>query len=72
MSCINFEHTSIDGHTVLRFATDIFTEGLMLLTRSINPSAPTLAPVDQHEQWVAHSEPLDPLHVDLRTASTPH
>ncbi|KAG1853112.1 hypothetical protein F4604DRAFT_1933396 [Suillus subluteus] len=39
---INFEHTGVDGHTVLRFAADVFTEGLMLLTRSINPSAPTL------------------------------
>ncbi|KAJ7500408.1 acyltransferase ChoActase/COT/CPT [Mycena galericulata] len=39
---INFEHTGVDGHTVLRFAADIFTEGLMLLARSINPSAPTL------------------------------
>ncbi|TFK32615.1 acyltransferase ChoActase/COT/CPT [Crucibulum laeve] len=39
---INFEHTGVDGHTVLRFAADIFTEGLMLLAKSINPSAPTL------------------------------
>ncbi|EJD46993.1 acyltransferase ChoActase/COT/CPT [Auricularia subglabra TFB-10046 SS5] len=39
---INFEHTGVDGHTVLRFAADIFTEGLMLLARSINPSAPTM------------------------------
>ncbi|THH19299.1 hypothetical protein EW146_g1840 [Bondarzewia mesenterica] len=39
---INFEHTGVDGHTVLRFAADIFTECLMLLARSINPSAPTL------------------------------
>ncbi|KAG6889150.1 hypothetical protein C0995_003326 [Termitomyces sp. Mi166 len=39
---INFEHTGVDGHTVLRFAADIYTEGLMLLARSINPSAPTL------------------------------
>ncbi|EJD00440.1 acyltransferase ChoActase/COT/CPT [Fomitiporia mediterranea MF3/22] len=39
---INFEHTGVDGHTVLRFAADIFTDGLMLLARSINPSAPTL------------------------------
>lgn len=39
---INFEHTGVDGHTVLRFAADVFTEGLMLLARSINPSAPTL------------------------------
>ncbi|KZV79022.1 acyltransferase ChoActase/COT/CPT [Exidia glandulosa HHB12029] len=41
-SGINFEHTGVDGHTVLRFAADIFTEGLMLLARSINPSAPTM------------------------------
>ncbi|KAG9033901.1 hypothetical protein FRB95_014104 [Tulasnella sp. JGI-2019a] len=39
---INFEHTGVDGHTVLRFAADMFTEGLMGLARSINPSAPTL------------------------------
>ncbi|KAF8577064.1 acyltransferase ChoActase/COT/CPT [Ramaria rubella] len=38
---INFEHTGVDGHTVLRFAADIFTDGLMLLARSINPSAPS-------------------------------
>ena len=68
---INFEHTGVDGHTVLRFVTsvlapfsfrltltsisfrfaaDIFTEGLMLLARSIHPSAPTLfhAPLSPH------------------------
>lgn len=39
---INFEHTGVDGHTVLRFAADVFTEGLMLMARSINPAAPTL------------------------------
>nr|GAT52991.1 predicted protein [Mycena chlorophos] len=39
---INFEHTGVDGHTVLRFAADVFTNGLMLLARSINPAAPTL------------------------------
>jgi carnitine O-acetyltransferase len=68
---INFEHTGVDGHTVLRwiillittvyyvfsyvytrFAADIFTEGLMLLARAINPSAPTLfhAPLSPHAQ----------------------
>ncbi|KAI5119672.1 hypothetical protein M0805_009617 [Coniferiporia weirii] len=47
---INFEHTGVDGHTVLRFAADIFTDGLMLLARSINPSAPTLfhAPISPY------------------------
>lgn len=35
---------------VIRFAADVFTEGLMLLARSINPSAPTLfhAPLSPH------------------------
>jgi len=49
---INFEHTGVDGHTVLRFAADIFTEGLMLLARAINPSAPTLfhASLSPHAQ----------------------
>lgn len=42
MAGINFEHTGVDGHTVLRFAADVFTEGLMLMARSINPLAPTL------------------------------
>ncbi|KAH7885657.1 carnitine acetyl transferase [Phlebopus sp. FC_14] len=47
---INFEHTGVDGHTVLRFAADVYTEVLMLLARSINPSAPTLfhAPLSPH------------------------
>ncbi|EGO19260.1 hypothetical protein SERLADRAFT_364059 [Serpula lacrymans var. lacrymans S7.9] len=49
---INFEHSGVDGHTVLRFAADVFTEGLMLLARSINPSAPTLfhAPLSPHSK----------------------
>lgn len=39
---INFEHTGVDGHTVLRFAADIYTDNLLLMARSINPSAPAL------------------------------
>ncbi|KAG8996479.1 hypothetical protein FRB90_012724, partial [Tulasnella sp. 427] len=41
-SGINFEHTGVDGHTVLRYAADVFTEGLMSMARSINPAAPTM------------------------------
>jgi len=37
---INFDYTGVDDHIVLRFGVDIFTEGLMLLALSINPSAP--------------------------------
>ncbi|KAF8332392.1 acyltransferase ChoActase/COT/CPT [Cantharellus anzutake] len=39
---INFEHTGVDGHTVLRFAADVYTDNLLSMARSINPSAPTL------------------------------
>ncbi|KZT56722.1 acyltransferase ChoActase/COT/CPT [Calocera cornea HHB12733] len=49
---INFEHTGVDGHTVLRFAADVYTECLLLLAQSINPSAPTLfkAPLSPHSK----------------------
>ncbi|GAW03660.1 carnitine acetyl transferase [Lentinula edodes] len=53
---INFEHTGVDGHTVLRFAADIFTECLMLLARSINPAAPTLF----HAQLSPHAKSYKP------------
>ncbi|KAG1744175.1 hypothetical protein EDD22DRAFT_1005788 [Suillus occidentalis] len=32
---INFEHTGVDDHVVLRFTADVFTEGLMLLAQSL-------------------------------------
>lgn len=61
---INFEHTGVDGHTVLRFAADVFTEGLMLLARSINPSAPTLfhAKLSPHARSAKTKAPADPAH----------
>ncbi|KAK4190237.1 putative mitochondrial carnitine O-acetyltransferase [Podospora australis] len=39
---INFEHTGVDGHTVLRFASDIYTDTILRFARSINGKAPTL------------------------------
>lgn len=39
---INFEHTGVDGHTVLRYAADIYTELVLLFAKSINPSTPSL------------------------------
>ncbi|CUA69616.1 carnitine O-acetyltransferase [Rhizoctonia solani] len=67
---INFEHTGVDGHTVLRYAADIFTEGLMLLARSINPKAPLMfkAKLSPHAKASkikpgpddVEPEPLDP------------
>ena len=39
---INFEHTGVDGHTVLRFASDIYTDTILRFARTINGGAPTL------------------------------
>jgi len=39
---INFEHTGVDGHTVLRFASDIYTDTILRFARTINGQAPTL------------------------------
>ncbi|WFD26500.1 carnitine O-acetyltransferase [Malassezia nana] len=39
---INFEHSSTDGHTVLRFVGDIYTESLLEFARTIHPSTPSL------------------------------
>lgn len=39
---INFEHTAADGHTVLRFASDVYTDTILRFARSINGQAPTL------------------------------
>ncbi|CAD6972734.1 unnamed protein product [Tilletia controversa] len=39
---INFEHTGVDGHTVLRFAADIYTELIMRFAKSINSATQSL------------------------------
>jgi carnitine O-acetyltransferase len=39
---INFEHTGVDGHTVLRFASDVYTDTILRFARSINGKAPTM------------------------------
>ncbi|CDK27648.1 unnamed protein product [Kuraishia capsulata CBS 1993] len=39
---INFEHTGVDGHTVLRFASDIYTDSILRFAKSINSNAPSL------------------------------
>lgn len=39
---INFEHTGVDGHTVLRFASDLYTDTILRFAKSINGLAPTL------------------------------
>jgi carnitine O-acetyltransferase len=39
---INFEHTGVDGHTVLRFASDLYTDTILRFARTINGGAPSL------------------------------
>ncbi|TXT15908.1 hypothetical protein VHUM_00411 [Vanrija humicola] len=39
---VNFEHTGVDGHTVLRYVGDVFTELVLLFAKTINPSTPSL------------------------------
>lgn len=39
---INFEHTGVDGHTVLRYVSDIYTDSILSFAQTINSNAPTL------------------------------
>ncbi|KAI9807550.1 MAG: hypothetical protein M1825_005490 [Sarcosagium campestre] len=39
---INFEHTGVDGHTVLRLASDVYTDTILRFARTINGKAPSL------------------------------
>lgn len=39
---INFEHTGVDGHTVLRFASDIYTDSILRFAKLINKNSPSL------------------------------
>ena len=63
---INFEHTGVDGHTVLRFASDLYTDTILRFAKSINGQAPTL--------WTSNSP--DPAKRDPasfgRVTTTPH
>ena len=39
---INFEHTGVDGHTILRMASDVYTDTILRFARTINGQAPSL------------------------------
>jgi carnitine O-acetyltransferase len=39
---INFEHTGVDGHTVLRMTSDVYTDTILRFARTINGTAPSL------------------------------
>lgn len=63
---INFEHTGVDGHTVLRFASDVYTDTILRFAKTINGQAPTL--------WASNSP--DPSKRDPESfgdvSTTPH
>lgn len=46
---INFEHTGVDGHTVLRFVSDVYTDLVLLFVKTINPNAPSIWKSDSLE-----------------------
>ncbi|CAG8617594.1 1266_t:CDS:2, partial [Acaulospora morrowiae] len=39
---VNFEHTGVDGHTVLRFVSDIYTDTILRFAQSINNNTKSL------------------------------
>lgn len=39
---VNFEHTGVDGHTVLRFCSDIYTDSILKFAKSINSNSPSI------------------------------
>lgn len=39
---VNFEHSAVDGHTVLRFVADVYTELILRFAKSINSASSTL------------------------------
>ncbi|CDO57107.1 hypothetical protein DV495_000446 [Geotrichum candidum] len=39
---INFEHTGVDGHTVLRYVSDVYTDTILRFAKSINGQSPSL------------------------------
>ncbi|ODV63791.1 carnitine O-acetyltransferase YAT1 [Ascoidea rubescens DSM 1968] len=47
---INFEHTGVDGHTVLRFVSDIYTDSILGFAKAINKNAPSLWPDNENTQ----------------------
>ena len=49
---VNFEHSSVDGHTVLRFASDVFTDTIMRFAQSISGGLSTLLQTQKSTETV--------------------
>lgn len=53
---INFEHTGIDGHTVLRLATDIYTDSILSFARGVTKNVPDIFESD-HSRIIRPESP---------------
>ncbi|CAG8456713.1 8521_t:CDS:2 [Ambispora gerdemannii] len=47
---VNFEHTGVDGHTVLRFVSDIYTDTILRFAQTINHQMKPLLRSSNHKQ----------------------
>ncbi|AWU74178.1 hypothetical protein CAS74_004153 [Pichia kudriavzevii] len=56
-SGINFEHTGVDGHTVLRFASDIYTDSILRFARTINKDSPSIFNEEAKVTQIVDTEP---------------
>lgn len=68
---INFEHTGVDGHTVLRFVSDIYTDSILSFAQSINSNAPSLWDAPKHGS-VSETGDLVTIPRKLEWDLTPH
>lgn len=74
---VNFEHSAVDGHTVLRFVGDVYTELILRFAKSINTNSRTLFKA-QPSPWVKGAgcrkpsyEPNQSDHPDEQINTTP-
>ncbi|WFD00742.1 carnitine O-acetyltransferase [Malassezia yamatoensis] len=74
---VNFEHSSADGHTVLRFVGDIYTELILQFARSINPNTKSLfrAKTSPYVRGLANRNKTQPVNEslmkDIQARTTP-
>ncbi|CAG8593642.1 2288_t:CDS:2 [Paraglomus occultum] len=52
---VNFEHTGVDGHTVLRFVSDIYTDTILRFAQTINSHTKSLFHSSSHTRQQRNS-----------------
>ncbi|RCH87003.1 hypothetical protein CU098_005344 [Rhizopus stolonifer] len=56
---INFEHTGVDGHTVLRFVSDIYTETILRFAKTINSQTKSIFHSYKRESVACNQQSID-------------